>query len=105
MLHSEMQRVKTQAPQLYRAHVTDAENRLNILFDHLNNETLLKEDTIQELVQLSQALRSRDFGLAKAIHLELLTNKTDECSNWMVSYTPELNVTQANTSFFSLSPG
>lgn len=82
-----MQRVKAQAPQSFRAQVIDTEKRLNILFDHLNNQDLLKEDTIQELANLSQALRSRDFGLAQSIHVELLTNKTDECGNWMVSYT------------------
>lgn len=81
-----MQRVKAQAPQLYRTQVIDTEKRLNILFDHLNNQDLLKEDTIQDLVKLSKALQSREFGLAHNIHVDLLTNKTDECVNWMVSY-------------------
>lgn len=80
-----MQRVKAQAPQSFRAQVIDTEKRLNILFDHLNNQDLLKEDTVQDLVKLSKALHSRDFGLAQSIHVDLLTNKTDECGNWMVS--------------------
>lgn len=91
-----MQRVKAQAPQSFKAHVNDAEKRLNILYDHLNNEDLLKEDTTQEMVHLSQALRSRDFSLAQAIHLELLTNKTEECGNWMVSNLRESKLMKIN---------
>ena len=80
-----MQRVKALAPQSFRTQVIDTEKRLNILFDHLNNQDLLKEETIQEMVKLSKALQARDFGLAQSIHVDLLTNKTDECGNWMVS--------------------
>lgn len=80
-----MQRVKARAPSSFKAQVIDTEKRLNILFDHLNNGDLLNEDTLQDMVQLSQALQSRDFELAQNIHVELMTNKTDECGNWMVS--------------------
>ncbi len=80
-----MQRVKAQAPQSFRPQVIDTEKRLNILFDHLNNDDLLKEDTIQDLIHLSRALQSRDYELSQSIHVELLTNKTEECGNWMVS--------------------
>ena len=36
----------------FRRHVDDNEKRLNILFDYLNNETVVKPDTIQELHQV-----------------------------------------------------
>jgi protein transport protein SEC31 len=81
-----MQRVKARAPSSFKAQVIDTEKRLNILFDHLNNEDLLKEDTLQDMIHLAQALHSRNFDLAQSIHVELMTNKTDECGNWMVSY-------------------
>ena len=80
-----MQRVKSKAPASFKAQVNDTEKRLNILFDHLNNEDLLKEDTIQSMVELAQAVQARDFEQAQAIHVEIMTNKTDECGNWMVS--------------------
>lgn len=80
-----MQRVKSKAPSSFKAQVNDTEKRLNILFDHLNNEDLLKEDTVQSMVELSQAIQARDFEQAQAIHVEIMTNKTDECGNWMVS--------------------
>ena len=79
--------MKSKAPSSFKAQVNDTEKRLNILFDHLNNEDLLKEDTIQSMVELSQAIQARDFEQAQAIHVDIMTNKTDECGNWMVSFT------------------
>ena len=86
-----MQRVKSRAPSSFRAQVNDAEKRLNILFDHLNNEDLLKADTIASMVALAQAIQSKDFEQAQAIHVEIMTNKTDQCGNWMVSRYTELH--------------
>lgn len=80
-----MQRVKSRAPSSFKPQVNDTEKRLNILFDHLNNEDLLKADTIASMVELARAIQSRDFEQAQAIHVEIMTNKTDECGNWMVS--------------------
>lgn len=82
-----MQRVKAKAPANYKAHVVDTEKRLNILFDHLNNEDLLKPDTIDELNKLANNLQGRQYDEAAAIFSDLMTNKTDEGSNWMVSST------------------
>jgi protein transport protein SEC31 len=80
-----MQRVKAKAPAQYKAHVLDTEKRLNILFDHLNNEDLLKPDTIQEMNQLANHIQAKQYDEATSIFSELMTNKTDEGSNWMVS--------------------
>ncbi|KAL9595023.1 MAG: hypothetical protein Q9219_006692 [cf. Caloplaca sp. 3 TL-2023] len=84
LLDTEMQRVKARAPANFQKQVIDTEKRLNILFDHLNNEDLLKEDTVTSMVQLSQAVQARDYEQAQGIHLDLLTNKTDQCGHWMV---------------------
>ena len=80
-----MQRVKSRAPPSFKAQVNDTEKRLNILFDHLNNEDLLKADTVANMTELAQAIQARDFEQAQAIHVEIMTNRTDECGNWMVS--------------------
>lgn len=85
LLSADMQRVKARAPPNFAKQVNDTEKRLNILFDHLNNEELLKEDTVASMVQLSRALQARDYEQAQGIHLDLLTNKTDQCGQWMVS--------------------
>ena len=81
-----MQRVKARAPSSFKAHVNDTEKRLNILFDHLNNEDLLRPDTVDQMVELSQAIRTKNYDQAQAIHVDIMTNKTDECGNWMVRF-------------------
>jgi protein transport protein SEC31 len=86
-----MQRVKARAPAQYRQHVADTEKRLNILFDHLNNEDLLKPDTIDEMVELANYLQARNYDQATALFTDLMTNKTDEGSNWMVCFSHYLS--------------
>jgi protein transport protein SEC31 len=85
ILDAELQRVKAKAPANYKQHVVDTEKRLNILFDHLNNEDLLKPDTIQSMQGLANCLQARQYDQASAIFSDLMTNKTDEGSNWLVS--------------------
>jgi len=84
ILNQDMQRVKARAPAQYKQHIVDTEKRLNILFDHLNNEELLKPDTIQEMNELAQHMFARNYDEAMALFTDLMTNKTDEGSNWMV---------------------
>ncbi|OAK98308.1 hypothetical protein IQ06DRAFT_279567 [Phaeosphaeriaceae sp. SRC1lsM3a] len=84
ILGAEMQRVKAKAPAQYKQHVADTEKRLNILFDHLNNEDLLKPDTIQQMNELASNIQARQYDNASAIFSDLMTNKNDEGSNWLV---------------------
>ena len=88
ILSQDMQRVKSRAPASFKSHVIDTEKRLNILFDHLNNGDLLKEDTVASMTTLSAAIRDKNFEQAQAIHVDLMTNKMEECGNWMVSLSP-----------------
>ena len=90
ILNGELQRVKPLAPAAYRNHVNDAEKRLNILFDHLNNQSLLSPSTVRDMGELAQAIQDRNYDKATNIHLELFTNRTDECANWMVCRIPLL---------------
>ncbi|KAL2872789.1 putative protein transport protein (SEC31) [Aspergillus lucknowensis] len=84
ILLEDMQRVKARAPSSFKAQVDDAERRLNFLFDHLNNEDLLKPNTVQDMVQLARAIEARDYETARTIHVDIMTNRNDECGNWMV---------------------
>ena len=81
-----MQRVKARAPPSFKPQVMDTEKRLNILFDHLNNENLLKESTVQSMVELAQALQAKNYDEASHIQLDILKTKTDECGQWMASF-------------------
>jgi protein transport protein SEC31 len=84
ILSSEIARVKARAPTSFKPQVDDTEKRLNLLFDHLNNEELLRPDTVQTMVELSQALERREFDRASALQMEIHRDKVDECGNWMV---------------------
>ena len=85
ILSTDMQRVKARAPSSFKAQVDDAERRLNILFDHLNNDDLLKPNTVEDMVRLAGAIQARDYETARAVHVDIMANRTDECGNWMVS--------------------
>lgn len=63
--------------------VKDTEKRLNILFDHLNNEDLLSAETLEGMMSLAQALAGKDYETARSIQVDLVTNKTTECDLWM----------------------
>jgi protein transport protein SEC31 len=85
IMSADMARVKTRAPASFAAQVNDAEKRLNILFDHLNNGTLVKADTIAMLADIANALQARDFDRAGAILTEMMRVKLEaEGAHWMV---------------------
>jgi protein transport protein SEC31 len=79
-----MSRVEARAPASFKPQVNDTKKRLEILFDHLNNEDLIKPDTVGQLVELSQALERRDFNRAGDIQMEVHRDRVEECGNWMV---------------------
>ncbi|RAL17804.1 putative protein transport protein (SEC31) [Aspergillus homomorphus CBS 101889] len=95
ILSADMQRVKSRAPSSFKAQVDDAERRLNLLFDHLNNEDLLKPNTVADMVQLAHAIQARDYETARSIHVNIMTNRTDECGNWMVGVKRLISMSKA----------
>ena len=96
ILSADMQRVKSRAPSSFKAQVDDAERRLNILFDHLNNEDLLKPNTVEDMANLARAIQARDYETARAVHVDIMTNRTDECGNWMVSSFKNVQYNESN---------
>jgi len=84
ILNNEMQRIKSRAPQNYKAQVVDTEKRLSILFDHLNNQELLKPDTVEQVKDIAQSIQGREHEQATSLLTDIMTNKTDQGSNWMV---------------------
>jgi protein transport protein SEC31 len=95
ILSADMQRVKSRAPSSFKAQVEDAERRLNILFDHLNNEDLLKPNTVADMAELARAIKARDYETAKTIHIDIMTNRTEECGNWMVGVKRLISMSRA----------
>lgn len=71
---------------MYKPQVEDMEKRINILFDHLNNEDLLSEQTVQQMVSISQAVQNRDWDQASSLFNDMQTGKLEtEGTHWMVS--------------------
>ncbi|KAG5439705.1 hypothetical protein PCK2_000745 [Pneumocystis canis] len=83
-LSSEMERVKQYAPPAFTRQVQDTERRLNILFDHLNNNTTLSSDLLDEMLVLVEAMLAKNYQLALNIHINLITTRMEECGHWMV---------------------
>jgi protein transport protein SEC31 len=90
-----MQRVAAKAPATFAPQVKDTQKRLNLLFDHLNNEELVQPSTIEQLLELSQAIQSKDYNLAQKLQVDIQRDKTDECGNWMVGVKRLISMSKA----------
>ncbi|KAI0020406.1 hypothetical protein F4780DRAFT_742309 [Xylariomycetidae sp. FL0641] len=84
ILSRDMQRVAGKAPASFAPQVKDTQKRLGLLFDHLNNEELVKPDTIEQLTKLAQAVEGKNYPEAQRLQVEIQRDKTEECGNWMV---------------------
>jgi protein transport protein SEC31 len=82
---NDMQRVASKAPASFAPQVKDTQKRLSILFDHLNNEELIRPDTIQRLSELAEALLSKNYDAAARMQVDIQREKTEECGTWMAS--------------------
>ncbi|ROV89233.1 hypothetical protein VMCG_09884 [Cytospora schulzeri] len=95
ILSRDMQRVASKAPQNFAPQVKDTQKRLGLLFDHLNNEELVKTDTISQLAQLAEALEAKDYGEAHRIQTDIHASKPEECGNWMVGVKRLISMSKA----------
>lgn len=74
--------IKPKIPERFAKHGVDMNKRLNILYDHLNNDDLLSEAAIGELKKICDALEAKDFATASSLNLALATNHSDEMGHW-----------------------
>lgn len=88
ILSQDMQRVAAKAPGTFAPQVKDTQKRLNLLFDHLNNEELVQPGTIEQLSELASAIQARNYDVAHRLQVEIQRDKTEECGNWMVRNNP-----------------
>lgn len=77
-----LEEIKPAAPAKYAKHVTDMEKRLNILFDHLNQQNVLSEDTINSLINVASLLESKNYGGAASANNEILAQHANEVGAW-----------------------
>lgn len=83
-LSAVFEKVKPRIPEHFSKQVVDTEKRLNILFDHLNNQDSLSESCLALLHQLVSCLESKDYSTALNLQLQLLTEHASEGGNWLV---------------------
>lgn len=68
------------------------DKRINILFDHLNNEDLLQPDTVQQMVDIAQHVQRKEWDQAQSLFTEMQTAKLEtEGTHWMVSWKHAMN--------------
>ncbi|GAB7360400.1 hypothetical protein MBLNU230_g8357t1 [Neophaeotheca triangularis] len=85
ILAPEVTRIKSMAPQAFAAQVQDMEKRINILFDHLNNQELLAESTVQSLVEIARCVESGEWEKAQGVFGRLVEGiSKEEGGNWIV---------------------
>ncbi|KAH8903962.1 WD domain-containing protein [Coniochaeta sp. PMI_546] len=95
ILDRDMQRVASKAPASFAPQVKDTQKRLGLLFDDLNNQLLVKPDTIEDLSRLAAALEARDYDTAHKLQVEIQRDKTEECGNWMVGVKRLISMSKA----------
>lgn len=86
-----MQRVAAKAPATFAPQVKDTQKRLNLLFDHLNNEELVSPYSVSKLSELAEALKSKDHPTAAKLQVDLQRERVEECGQWMVSFALKIN--------------
>ncbi|GAO14245.1 uncharacterized protein UV8b_08110 [Ustilaginoidea virens] len=94
-LTQDMQRVAAKAPATFTPQVKDTQKRLDLLFDHLNNEELVQPWTIERLTQLADAVQGKDYATAQKLQVEIQRDRTDECGNWMVGVKRLISMSKA----------
>ncbi|KAK3075354.1 protein transport protein S31 [Teratosphaeriaceae sp. CCFEE 6253] len=98
ILTPEIARIQGVAPQAFKPQVEDMEKRINILFDHLNNEDLLTEGTVGKLGQIADAVGRQEWegaaGLFAALQGAL---GPEEGGVWVVGIKRLINIGKATS--------
>ncbi|TQV97640.1 hypothetical protein V2A60_006621 [Cordyceps javanica] len=95
ILTEDMQRVAAKAPATFAPQVKDTQKRLNLLFDHLNNDELVSPYSVSKLSEVADALKSKDHATAAKLQAELQRERVEECGQWMVGLKRLINMSKA----------
>ena len=88
ILTPEIARIKAVSPPQYKPKVDDMEKRINILFDHLNNDDLGSAETVPQILEVSRAVEAKDWERAQGVFREMEVKgvEGEEGRIWMVSF-------------------
>ncbi|CCD22445.1 Sec31p NDAI_0A02880 [Naumovozyma dairenensis CBS 421] len=82
-LKEELVRVTPLTPKEYHKQLKDCDKRLKILYGHLERQDLLTQPTINELKELVECMKQKDYTKAMQIHTDIGTNHPEEGGNWL----------------------
>lgn len=82
-LKEEIARVAPLTPKEYSKQIKDCDKRLNILFNHLARQDLLTPPTIDKLKKIVDQLKTKDYGSAMQVFVDISTNNATEAGNWL----------------------
>lgn len=86
VLTTQMDKVRATAPPQFQDKVIDMQKRLEILYQHLLANDLLKQDTLAQMRQVCQHIQMQDWHSAQPIFEAMVRDKQQtEGSQWMVS--------------------
>ncbi|KAG0687733.1 protein transport protein S31 [Pichia californica] len=97
ILSEELEKVRPKIPAKFNKQLTDAEKRIDILFQHLKKGDLLTDSTIERLVNLATSLRDGEYAKALAIRDEISTASPEQCGDWMVGVNRLIGMVQATS--------
>lgn len=80
----EFARIKAQAPPAQKRMVDDAERRLNLLFDWINNGLVTEPRIVEGLKGLVAPVERRDTQAALSVHVGLVTAASGEVAQGLV---------------------
>ncbi|KAK3669577.1 protein transport protein S31 [Recurvomyces mirabilis] len=98
ILTPEVARIKSVAPQAFKPQVDDMDKRINILFDHLNNEDLLTQGTVEKMVGICEKAGSGEWEEAGGLLASLQQGLGEgEGGVWVVGVKRLINIGKATS--------
>ena len=91
----EINRVAPLIPSEYTKQLKDCNKRLKILFQHLENQDLVKPDTINKLNKLIAFMKEKKYSDAMDVHIDIATNNAQEGGNWLTGIKRLIGIAEA----------
>ncbi|KAF7727576.1 protein transport protein S31 [Apophysomyces ossiformis] len=84
ILSKELQHAKQRAPAgQQKKMLDDAERRIGVLFDQLNNGDI-SGDVAKLMLSITNALEHKDYDTAQRIQVDMVTTRYEECGSWLM---------------------
>lgn len=96
-LKEELERVTPLTPKEYSKQLKDCDKRLKILYQHLENQDLLTQPTIDKLKQIIVFLKEKKYSEAMQIHIDIATNHSHEGGNWLTGIKRLIGIAEATS--------